>query len=143
MGIIDKIKQKYLDWREKLFLKKHGFETRAQYDRFYDPDYDLRATRIKDYYHGYPHIHRFDDHEHTIYFWDLGYDGRYVINKWCKENLTDKFRVDYLRVLQDPYTQEWHINEIGGGDYIFIAFKNEQDFMWFKLRWEGSRDVYC
>jgi hypothetical protein len=68
MGIIEKVKQKYLDWREKRFLKKHGFKTRSQYERFHDPDYNIRAPRIKDYYHGYPYIHRFDDREHTIYF---------------------------------------------------------------------------
>jgi hypothetical protein len=39
--------------------------------------------------------------------------------------------------------QEWEINSLGGGDYIFIAFKDERDMMWFKLRWEGSRDIYC
>lgn len=143
MGIIAKIKQLYLDWREKLFLKKHGFETRAQYERFYDPDYNIRATRIKDYYHGYHYVYCFDDSDHTVYFWDFGYDGQYVINNWCKANLKDKFRMDFLRVWKEHYTQEWEINEIGGSDYIFIAFKNEQDMMWFKLRWEGSRDVYC
>jgi hypothetical protein len=30
---------------------------------------------------------------------------------------------------------EWHINELGGGDYIFIAFKDEVDFMMFMLKW--------
>jgi len=141
--MISYLKQKYLDWKEQIFLKSYGFETRAQYERFHDPDYNIRATRIKDYYHGYPYVYRFDDCDHTIYFWDLGHDGRYVINKWCQENLKDKFRFDFLRVWQDRYTQEWEINSLGGGDYIFIAFKNEQDFMWFRLRWEGSRDVYC
>jgi hypothetical protein len=141
--MISYLKQKYLDWKEQIFLKSHGFKTRAQYERFYDPDYNIRATRIKDYYHGYPYVYRFDDRDHTIYFWDLGYDGRYVINKWCQENLKDKFRFDFLRVWKEHYTQEWEINSLGGGDYIFIAFKDEKDFMWFKLRWEGSRDVYC
>jgi hypothetical protein len=126
---------KYCEFTERRFLKRHGFETRAQYDRFYDPDYNLRATRVKDYYHGYPYVYCFDDREHTIYFWDLGYDGHYVINKWCKENLKDKFRFDYLRVFQDSYTQEWHINEIGGGDYSFIACKDRLDMAAFKLRW--------
>jgi hypothetical protein len=141
MGIIDKIKQKYLNWREKLFLKKHGCENRAQYERIYDPDYNPRASKIKDYYHGYPCVYCFDDRNHTVYFYDIWYHGDLVINKWCKENLKDKFRIDFLRVLRNDYTNEWEVNEIGGGDYIFIAFKNERDMMWFKLRWEGSRDV--
>jgi len=135
IAMIKYLKQKYVDLKEYRFLKAHGCETRAQYERWYDPDYNLIACRVKDYYHGYPYIYRFDNREHTIYFWDLGYNGHYVINKWCKENLKDKFRMDFLRVFQDSYTQEWHINEIGGDDYIFIAFKDERDMVWFTLRW--------
>jgi hypothetical protein len=32
---------------------------------------------------------------------------------------------------------QWEINELGGGDYIFAAFKNEQDFNWFLMRWSS------
>jgi hypothetical protein len=136
------LKQKYLDWREKRFLKKHGCENRAQYERMYDPDYNIRATRVKDYYFGYPYVHCFTDRDHTAYFVDLGWCGMPVIHQWCKENLKDKFRIDFLQVLKDSYTDEWEVNGIGGGDYYFIAFKNESDMIWFKLRWEGSREVY-
>ena len=137
------LKQKYLDWREKRFLKKHGCENRAQYERMYDPDYNMWATRVKDYYFGYPYVHCVTDRDHTIYFWDLGWCGMIAIHQWCKENCKDKFRIDFLQVLKDSYTDEWEVNGMGGGDYIFIAFKNESDMMWFKLRWEGSREVYC
>ena len=140
--IMNYLKQKYLDWREKRFLKKHGCENRAQYERMYDPDYNIRATRVKDYYFGYPYVHCFTDRDHTAYFVDLGWCGMPVIHQWCKENLKDKFRIDFLQVLKDSYTDEWEVNGIGGGDYYFIAFKNESDMMWFKLRWEGSREVY-
>jgi hypothetical protein len=30
---------------------------------------------------------------------------------------------------------EWEINELGGGDYIFVAFKEQRDYTWFILRW--------
>lgn len=127
----------------KTIFKKAWLRNRAQYERKYDPDYNIRASRVKDYYHGYPYVHCVTDHDHTIYFWDLGWDGHYVIHNWCKENLKDKFRIDPLRVSKDRYTNEWEVkNEIGGGDYYFIAFKEESDMMWFKLRWEGSREVY-
>lgn len=54
--MIKYLKQKYLDWKEHRFLKKHGCVDRAHYERKYDPDYNPRATRVKDYYHGYPYI---------------------------------------------------------------------------------------
>jgi hypothetical protein len=140
--MINYLKQKYLNWKEKRFLKYHMCVDRAQYERRYDPDYNMRASKVKDYYHGYPYVYRFDDRDHTIYFWDLGYDGRYVIKNWCKANLKDKFRIDFLRVWWNEREQEWEINSLGGGDYIFIAFKDERDMMWFKLRWEGSHETY-
>jgi YHS domain-containing protein len=142
MELINAIKHHYHAWQERRFLKKHGCENRAQYERRYDPDYNIRASRVKDYYHGYKHVHCITDRDHTIYFWDLGWDGLTAIHNWCKENCKDKFRIDPLRVIKDSYTDEWEINEIGGGDYYFIAFKDEQDMMWFTLRWAGSRAVY-
>jgi hypothetical protein len=30
---------------------------------------------------------------------------------------------------------EWEFNDLGGGDYIFVAFNNEKDYMMFLLRW--------
>lgn len=142
MEYIKELKSIYANWQEKRFLKKHGCENRAQYERRFDPDYNPRATRVKDYFHGYPYVHRITDHDHTMYFWDLGFDGHYVVYNWCKENLKGKFRIDPLRVIKDRYTDEWEVNELGGGDYFFIAFKEESDLIWFKLRWEGSREVY-
>ena len=108
----------------------------------YDPDYNTRASRVKGYYFGYPYVQCITDRDHTIYFWDLCWCGVTVIHQWCKENCKDKFRIDPLRVIKHSYTDEWYINELGGGDYYFIAFKNESDMMWFKLRWEGSRELY-
>ena len=128
------IKEKYAAWKERRFLKKHGCETRKQYERVYDPDYNPRATRIKDYYHGYPYVYCFENHRHQMYYWDLGYDGSIDIVDWCEENCQDKFRFDGLRVIKD-YSGAWSVNEIGGGDYYFAGFKNAQDFFMFKLRW--------
>lgn len=142
MGIIAKIKHRYLNWKEQRFLKKHGCENRHQYERRYDPDYNIRASRVKDYFHGYPYVHCVTDHDHTVYFWDFDWNGLTAIHQWCIRNCKDKFRIDPLRVIKDRYTNEWEVNEFSGGDYYFIAFKDDKDMMWFKLRWEGSREIY-
>lgn len=135
MEYLERIKQVYLDWKESRFLKAHGCKNRKQYERKYDPDYNPRATGVKDYFHGYLYIYRFDDHNHSVYHCDLAYNGTYVIHTWCEKNLQNKFRMDCLRVVLDSYTLEWKMDELGGSDFIFIAFKDEQDMMWFKLRW--------
>lgn len=121
-------------WRNQRFLKKNGCETWRQYRRRNDPDVCAWATRLKDYYQGYPYVHCFENQKHQFYQWDLGYDGSIEIIEWAEAHSEDKVRFDGHRCMKD-YWGEWQINEIGGGDYYFAAFKNEQDCFLFKLRW--------
>jgi hypothetical protein len=126
----------YREWSERRFLKRHGCETREEYDHRYDPDIVHRASRVKNFYKGYPYVHCFEDRQHIIYHWDLGYDGIWIATQWCKENLKGKYRFDFHRVIKEPSTaNEWEVNELGGGDYIFFACQDPKDFTLFLLRW--------
>lgn len=131
--MFEKLKEKYIYYRDLAFLKKHGCKTWKEYHRKFDPDCNIGARRIKDIYYGYPYVYCFENHQHSVYDWDVGYDGSYVVTKWCEENLTGKFRLDVHRVIL--YNGIWEINEIGGGDYVFAAFKDPKDFTHFLLRW--------
>lgn len=123
-------------WRDRRFLKKHGCETWEQYHYRFDPDRNQRATRIRDYYHGYSYWMVIENHNHIAYYWDVGSDGIYILTEWCKENLKSKFRFDFHRVINCPATaNQWEINELGGGDYIFFACQDERDFLLFTMRW--------
>jgi hypothetical protein len=136
VNILTPIKEKYHAWKERRFLKRHGVETWEQYNRQYDPDINWRATRVNDFYHGYPYVYCFENREHEVYYWDLAVDGTYVVDNWCKENCKGKFRLDCHRVIKYPSTSNrWEFNDLGGGDYIFAAFKNPKDYTWFVLRW--------
>jgi hypothetical protein len=121
-------------FKNQQFLAQHNCENWRQYRYHHDPDYNLRATRVRDKFHGYPYIYRFADHNHEAYYWDVGRDGIYVISQWCDQHLQDRYRFEMLRVLQD-WDGEWSENCIGDGDYIFAGFKNEQDYTHFVLRW--------
>lgn len=128
--------------RETRFLKKHGCETWDEYNRRYDPDILHRATRIRDYYHGYPYVYCVENSNHYAYqlLHDYGPGGyRYGYDEivdWCKEHIKYKHRTDCHRVFRAPSTaNEWEINEIGGLDYLFFAFQDERDYNWFMLRW--------
>ena len=134
MKLVRDIQAAYKFYRDRAFLKRHGCETWQEYNRAFDPDRNPRASRIQDYYHGYPHIYCFENYQHDIYFWDVYQDGTYVISEWCEQNLQGKWRFDAHRVLCDRDGQ-WSTNEIGGSDYIFGAFQLEQDFIHFQLRW--------
>ena len=130
------IKQKYREWKDQRFLRKHGCDNWKQYNHRYDPDIERRCSRIKDFYHGYPYIYCFEDRKHDIYYWDIAVDGMYVLDQWCEKNCKDKYRFDFHRAINVPATAyQWEINELGGGDYAFAAFKDQRDFNWFLLRW--------
>lgn len=140
--MLTKLKKIYKDYKDRAFLKKHGCKTWEQYHREFDPDYNYRATRIKDYYHGYPHVYCFENLNHQIYYTDTSTAIRNLvtIEEWCKKNLKGKFRFDFHRVFKtnrysDTLETEWEINEIGGGDFIFFACKDKTDYLLFLLRW--------
>lgn len=136
------LSDKWQYFKDSRFLKKHGCTSWEQYNRIFDPDINIRATEVKDYYCGYPYLHRFADRTHQIYDWDIWYSGWGIVESWAKTNCQDKFRFDALRVfpqngigLDGQSEKVWFINELGGGDYIYAAFKSQRDYTWFMLKW--------
>ncbi len=133
------------DKKEQRFLRCHGCDNRAQYERMYDPDYNVRAGRIRDCYHGYPHVYCFENHNHYIYQMIADYGpggvvyGHTEIHQWAEANCQDKVRFDFLRVNKSDHnrmgTYNCDTDEISGQDLVFVAFKNEQDYLMFLLRW--------
>jgi len=54
--------------------------------------------------------------------------------EWCEQNCQGKWRNDWHRGFWD-HQGNFEFNGIGGGDIMFFAFKEETDYVWFKLRW--------
>jgi hypothetical protein len=134
--IAELLKSKYKVWRHNRYLKKHDL-TEHQYQKISDPDYEIRATRIVDIYKGYAYIYVFDDPTQDIWIrWGDWLEGLSRLTEWCDANCTDKWRNDVHRVIKCPATSnQWAVNELGGLDFIFFAFKNESDYINFVLRW--------
>lgn len=129
-------------WRNQRTLKRLGYASWAMYRRMTDPDVFFPASKVKDYYHGYQLVHCFENHDHQIYWWDMAYDGMYVIERWCERHLQGKYRFDCLRCYQQTpiglngvEEPELWINELGSGDYFFFACKEPTDMFLFKLKW--------
>ncbi len=69
---------------------------------------------------------------------------------WAEKNCMDKCRWDIHRVIREKGlirneyddtirwtdTEEFSLNDVGGHDVLFFAFKNKKDLTWFKLRWQ-------
>lgn len=125
-----KLIEKFKEFREKRFLKKHGFKTRRQYELWHDEDYNKKANRIKWIYTGYPYL------VEVTFFHEVRTNtySPAILEEWCENNCKGKWRHDWHRGMYLPLEDDVELNGIGGEDYLMFAFKNEEDYMWFKLR---------
>ena len=131
------LKNKWSFYRHAAYLKKMDW-TEEQYQDYNDPDRNIRASRIKDYYHGYTHLVAFESSQGDPWSrYPSWIDAYSAIEEWCKENCEDKWRTDIHRVIKD-YWGNWELNDIGGIDSLFFAFKNQEDCFMFKLKWGGG-----
>lgn len=136
-NVTENLKSRWDFYRHAAYLKKTGW-TEEQFQHFKDPDRNERASSISDYYHGYPYFIVFETSRGDPWTryptWIEGYDA---IQSWCKENCKDKWRTDIHRVIKN-YWGDWQLNDIGGGDALFFAFKSQEEAFMFKLKWGGG-----
>ena len=127
-------------YKAKRKLKKSGYENWAQYRYNRDPNVNRYANHLDDFYKGYPYVYAVKDYGHYAYqlLADYGPGGSiYGYNKikdWLDEKIRLNYRVDIHRV----WVNQWgkaELNDIGGSDIIYFAFKHEKDFTHFLLRW--------
>jgi hypothetical protein len=136
-GTFATLKKSYHEKKRQKFLEKHGCFTEEEYSRRYDPDINWREDNINRFYRGYPYVFVFTNDHNPLWAygdWDKVVDE---IKEWCNGNIIYNYRHDFHRVIHSEWNGGWHRNEIGGFDYLFFAFKDEKDFVWFSLKWGG------
>ncbi len=131
--------------KNQRFLKKHGCQSWKQYNLQNDHDVIYHATLVSQYYHGYPYLCYFEKSppgDWQKWLRDM--------RDWAEKNCMDKCRWDIHRVIREKGlirneyddtirwtdTEEFSLNDVGGHDVLFFAFKNKKDLTWFKLRWQ-------
>lgn len=135
-----RIKARIRKWKAERKLKKSGYETWSRYRHNCDPDVQKYANHLNDFYFKYPYVYACTNPNHYAYELVRDYGpggvtyGYEVIEQWCSDKIRWNYRVDIHRVWQDQWGK-YSLNDIGGGDIIFFAFKREQDFTHFLLRW--------
>ena len=140
MRIIRRIKAWIRKWKAERKLKKSGYKTWRKYKHNRDPDVERYANHLVHFYKGYPYVYACPNPNHYGYelLYDYGPGGvRYGyddIDDWCEEKIKWNYRTDIHRVWLNR-NGEYELNDIGGSDIIFYAFKHEKDFTYFLLRW--------
>ncbi len=138
-NVAESMKGRWDFYRHAAYLKKKGW-TEEEFQKYEDPDRNIRATRIKDYYHGYPYFCVFESSRGDPWTrYNTWLDAYQAMEEWCKENCDSKWRTDIHRVFRAVSTNnEWELNDLGGGDALFFAFKDVNDAFMFKLKWGGE-----
>jgi hypothetical protein len=138
MDMIKQLKERWKGYKEKRFLENYGCKSWREYERKYDDDIGPRARWAHTYYHGYPHVLPIDPQN----FIDWVNGGRHPYHElvekmmeWCEQNCQGKWRNDWHRGFWD-HGGNYEFNGISGGDVMFFAFKEESDYVWFKLAWK-------
>lgn len=146
MSFLTKISNEYKSWKDNRFLKKHGCSTWEQYNRRYDVDCNYHGNTVKCFYHGYKYVVTYESARGDPFTrFGTWLEGLDEMTKWCKANCDNKWRNDIMRVYKQTALgwagdteEEWWINDIGGGDVLFFAFKDQQDAFLFKLTWGSN-----
>lgn len=141
-NVLNDVKGRWDFYRHAAYLKKMGW-TEEAYQKRTDSNINYRATSIKDFYFGYKHIHVFETTRCEPFTkYDTWMDAYKAISDWCNDNCSEQWREDIHRVIKQtpiglsgPEPSEYFMNEIGGGDALFYAFKSSKDYTMFLLRW--------
>ena len=99
---------------------------------FNDPDIFYDGKTVKEFYRGYPYIYRIEDLNIINNNAEI-----YAIMCWLDMNCTSRYRLEHLTVElcgQQPELDPILPNSFGV-EYVYIAFKEERDYIWFKMRW--------
>ena len=135
-----RIKARIRKWLSERKLKKSKYETWSRYRHNRDPDVERYANYVDDFYKGYAYVYACKNPNHYAYqlLYDYGPGGpRYgydEMKEWCHDKIRWNFRCDVHRVYENQ-DGRMELNDIGGYDIIYFAFKREQDFTHFLLRW--------
>lgn len=147
-NVADVIRSRWNFHQHAAYLKKRGW-SEDQFQYIEDPDRNQRANAVKDYYFGYPRVYVWHNSNGLPWSQYNGWSECYkAMNIWCKENCKAKWRQDILRTsrqiswqrqsddtLLQTHTDEWVLDDLGGGDCLFYAFKSNKDYVNFLLKW--------
>lgn len=138
LTLLKKVKARYKLWTRKRLFKQEQVDSWYEYFRKRDFNINGRSGTINGYYEGYKYLEIIDS-ERSFEPYGL-MEGLYKRTTWCLFNCKGMWRHDFHRVIKqegikDNILSEFYVmNELGGSDILVFAFMNEEDYIWFKLK---------
>lgn len=146
---IHRLKARIRKYRAQKKLKKSGYSSWRHYRHNCDTDIFPHADKVSNFYSSkYKYIHRIDSYKHYAYqcVGDYGPGGLVFgydhMRDWCELKCRFKYRADIHRVysqtgigINGETEEDYWFNDIGGTDFAYFAFQDEQDYIHFMLRY--------
>lgn len=130
MVLIELLKDKYLTWKTGKTKEERIWQA------WKDETIHYRAATVEDYFYKFKHIIEVDPHKfftQDAMAWIVVDDiDQYM---WPQRELGDNVVYSWQRVIYNDWSGKHDINEIGGGDKVFVATNNSQDAIMIALKY--------
>lgn len=129
-----RIRARHRKRRIRKVLEDSGCRTWYEYHMIRDPNLNVDAKNVQEFYHGYILI----EVPYSVVMQQPSYeqgffaDGTLEFRTWCKHNCEGKYRVHWHRTRSDGKFDYFDGN---GGEAVYVAFENETDAARFALTW--------
>ena len=131
--MIEWLKDRYLTWRTGKSKEQREWEA------WYEANVVYRASTIENMFMNFKHIIEVNIDKFTDPYepmvWAPCKDAQQYF--WPQRKLGDNAVWRFERVRKDPWDRRWHLDEMGGGDRIFVATNNDRDAMMIALKYSS------
>ena len=128
------IKERIVDW---YLTRKTGYtKEQREYKAWHERNVVYRASTVENMFMNFKHIiivnpDRF--FQHDPFTWVPTEDAKQYL--WPARPLGEHCVWEFARVRKDQWDGRWHLDEMGGGDKVFVATNNERDAIMIALKY--------
>lgn len=135
-SMLSAIRERIVDW----YLTRKTGKDKAQreWEAWYEVNVVYRASTIENMFMNFKHI--IEVNPDTFFQFDpFAYvpceDAKQYL--WPRRELGNNAVWRFERVRKDRWDNRWHIDEMGGGDKVFVATNNDKDAMMIALKYSS------
>ena len=132
MEILDYIKDRYLTW------KTGKNKEQREWEAWYNVNVVWRASTIENMFMHFEHIIEVSPDkffQFDPFAWVPCEDAKQYL--WPQRKLGNNAVWRFERVRKDQWDGRWHIDELSGGDHVFVATNDEKDAIMIALKYGG------
>lgn len=125
----DYIIDRYLTWRTGKDKNQRDWEA------WYEVNVVYRANTIENMFMNFKHIIEVSPDKFDPFAWVPCEDAKQYLHP--QRELGNNAVWRFERVRKDQWDNRWHIDELGGGDHVFVATNNDRDAIMIALKYAG------